>query len=339
MNEYYFIWTKWRMITGKTHRNTHIFLQISNRDSENCVKINLYGENLGFNIEGRVLCFVFLSYFEWESISPKPIPKTHFKKWNQRAIDHYSYFKIYCTIEKMLLLLFEPPHERIKWQKICVAFTKITHTRAQNEINQIAIRMHNWVIAFRSVIRMGTKKKVNNVWKWFESPIFHGIWISIRFNCDERAFFFTQWNGTKEDDRKFHFVCCWWEFITECAKFGEHLTQCRSIYGYRVHCLTKSKTKKKPLNYYNVESKSVCFTKTSHRHCHQCWNKSKAIFLDQQAEQRRRTYKHRNHINIESTEHGAILILNQFKNAETHVKMWNDVSRAAHKYKNRSGIY
>lgn len=69
------------------------------------------------------------------------------------------------------------------------------------------------------------------------------------------------------------------------------------------------------------------------------WNKSKAIFLDQQAEQRRRKYKHRNHINIESTEHGAILILNQFKNAETHVKMWNDVSRAAHKHKNRSGIY
>lgn len=50
------------MITGKTHRNTHIFLQISNRDSENCVKINLNGENLGFNIEGRVLCFVFLLF-------------------------------------------------------------------------------------------------------------------------------------------------------------------------------------------------------------------------------------------------------------------------------------
>lgn len=197
-------------------KHTHTQLPVNQQPRQRILarKINLYGKNLGINIKGRVSWMLNGNRFR-----PSPDTKdTLRKKWIQRAnVDHYSYFKIYCTIEKMLLLLFEPPHERNKWQKICVAFTKITHThtRAQNEINQIAIRMHNWVIAFRSAIRMGPKK-VNNVWKWSESPIFHEIWISIRFYCDERAFFFTRWNQTKEDDRKFHIVCCWWEYIGMC---------------------------------------------------------------------------------------------------------------------------
>lgn len=96
-------------------------------------------------------------YFEWKSISQATIPKTIKKKHKMRSLNHNSYYKIYVQLrEKKIIIFGYGMNVKMAW-KYAWPFSK-NYTAQTNEINQIAwFRIYNWVIAFRSMIRMGTK--------------------------------------------------------------------------------------------------------------------------------------------------------------------------------------